>query len=58
MTPQTPITRAIERRDWDRAALYVLLAFSRVLRETPGAALEDLLAALTPAEESDDRRAR
>jgi hypothetical protein len=56
MTPSTPLARAIKRRDWDRAALYALLAFAQALRESPDATLEDLLAALTFPEDSDDGR--
>jgi len=51
-----PLARAIKRRDWDRAALYTLLAFAQALRESPDATLEDLLGALTFPEDSDDGR--
>jgi hypothetical protein len=64
MTPAnggaTRLGRAIERCDWERAALYALLAVARAMRERPDATLDDLLAVLTSkdafAEERDGRR--
>jgi hypothetical protein len=58
---RTPLEHAIERQDWERAALYALLALARALRDTPDATIDDLLASLTASadaltEDGDGRR--
>jgi hypothetical protein len=45
-TATSALDRAIARDDWEAAALYVLVAFARMVRETPAATLDDLLSAL------------
>ena len=54
----TMLERAIDRRDWEAAALYAVLIFTRALRDAPEATLDDVLAVLTPVEERDDTRGR
>jgi hypothetical protein len=57
------LARAIQRKDWERASLYVLVAALRIGDRLPHATLDDLLDALaddalTGTEDSDDPRAR
>lgn len=56
--PRT-LAAAVERRDWEAAAVFLLLGFMRAARDIPDATLEDLVAALadTP-EDRDERRDR
>ena len=42
----TALDRAVEREDWEAVALYLLVAFARIVRETPAGTLDDLLAVL------------
>jgi hypothetical protein len=42
----TALDRAVAREDWEAVALYVLVAFARIVRETPAGTLDDLLAVL------------
>lgn len=52
-TATTALDRAVAREDWEAAALYALLAFARVVRETPAGTLDDLLAALAREDDGD-----
>ena len=45
------LTQAIERREWELAALLLLLAAGRVIARLPQGSMEDLLALL---EDGDD----
>jgi hypothetical protein len=49
VTRRTPLERAIKGEDWERAALYALLAMAVVLRDGRAATIDDLIAALTEA---------
>lgn len=42
----TALDRAVAREDWEAVALYLLVAFARIVRETPAGTLDDLLAVL------------
>jgi len=56
--PQPPaLTLAIERNDWERASLLLLIALAEAVRRAPAATIDDLLAALD-ADGSDDTRGR
>ena len=48
-TPHRPgaLALAIERDDWERASLLILLAFSRTVRRMPPGTIDDLLALLS-----------
>jgi hypothetical protein len=48
------LDRAIKRRDWERAALYVLLLVVQPRRPSD-AGIDDLIGALTLGEDGDDR---
>jgi hypothetical protein len=48
------LDRAIKRKDWERAALYLLLLVAQARREAPDAGIDDLIDALTFGEDGDD----
>jgi len=47
----TSLTEAIERKNWELAALLLLLGLSRALARLPKGTAEDLLAELEPGDE-------
>jgi hypothetical protein len=47
----TTLAEAIERRNWELAALLLLLGLSRVLARLPRGTAEDLLAELEPGDD-------
>jgi len=51
------IALAVERADWERVALLVLIGVARAARELPDATVDDVLA-LLEEEARDDRRSR
>jgi hypothetical protein len=48
------LASAIERRDWDAAALYLVLGVARAARWLPQGTANDLLAALAEARRGGD----
>jgi hypothetical protein len=50
------LAMALEREDWERASLLLLIALAKALRTTPPGTIDDLLAALAHEEPADDRR--
>jgi hypothetical protein len=44
--PDDALALAIERREWERIALYLLIALARATQRLPPATVDDLLAAL------------
>jgi hypothetical protein len=60
MTKKTPDVRgrtlaaAIERNEWERVSLYLLLGVARALRSAPPGEIDDLIALL--ADEDHDAR--
>jgi hypothetical protein len=51
------LAMAIERRDWERVSLYLLIGVALAARAVPQATLDDLLDALT-GDEGGDRAPR
>jgi hypothetical protein len=49
---------AIERSDWERASLLLLIAVARVARDTPQGDIDDVLAFLSGGEEDGDAKIR
>lgn len=49
---------AIERSDWERASLLLLLALARVARSAPPGTIDDLLALLSHTEEAGNAEVR
>ena len=49
------VALAVERADWERVALLVLIGVARVARELPGASVDDVLALLEEEARDDDR---
>jgi hypothetical protein len=49
---------AIERGDWERASLLLLIAVARVARATPPGTIDDVLAFLSDREEDGDAEIR
>lgn len=47
---------ALEREEWERASLLLLIALAEALRKAPPGTIDDLLAALAHEEPADDRR--
>jgi len=47
----TSLTEAIERKNWELAALLLLLGLSRVLARLPQGTAEDLLTELEPGDD-------
>mgnify|MGYP001611494211 CR=1 FL=1 len=52
------LARAIERSDWERASLLLLIAVARVARNTPPGTIDDVLAFLSDREEDGDAEIR
>lgn len=49
---------AIERSDWERASLLLLIAVARVARNTPPGTIDDVLSFLSGGEEDGDAKVR
>ena len=52
------LSLAIERSDWERASLLLLVALARVARNTPPGTIDDVLAFLSGREEDGDAEIR
>ena len=52
--PRGALTAAIQRDDWELAALLLLDAFARVLQTLPPGTVDDVLALISEMEAADD----
>ena len=53
MTPPTPLAAAIRRKDWERAALLLLIGLLEAARNAPPGTIDDVLAMLSDWETAD-----
>ncbi len=56
--PGSALALAIERSDWERASLLILIAVARVARSAPPGTIDDLLALMSLEEEAGDAEVR